>query len=67
MDSNNKNLLSLDNGSSDSDIILYQEQKADSRNRLSKKATDITPIRAKKNYYDDADIKYLPDKKLNRL
>lgn len=67
MDSNNKNLLSLDNGSANSDIILYQEQKADSRNRLSKKATDITPIRAKKNYYDDADIKYFTRQEIKSL
>ena len=40
------------------DIIVYEEQKADSRNRLSKKSTEIAPIRAKKNYYDDVDIKY---------
>ncbi len=40
------------------DIIIYEEQKADSRNRLSKKTTEISPVRAKKNYYDDVDIKY---------
>ena len=38
------------------DIIIYEEQKADSRNRLLKKSTEIASIRAKKNYYDDVDI-----------
>ena len=40
------------------DIILYQENTIDKNSRLKKKSVDIVPVIAKKNYYDDADIKY---------
>lgn len=49
------------------DIIVYKELVADGRGRIKKKETEVPAVLAKKNYYDEADIKYFTGREIKVL